>query len=128
MDKVKPGGLVAIGSKLDPSFIKSDSLIGAVVGKPNSLPPVVDEITIDINLFDTAVGTQDLVKVEPIKTKENLRLNIGTAVTIGNVINSKNQRIEVKIKKPICLMPQSRVALSRRIADRWRLIGAGIAV
>jgi len=26
------------------------------------------------------------------------------------------------------LMPQSRVALSRRIADRWRLIGAGIAV
>jgi len=128
VDKVKPGGLVAIGSKLDPSFIKSDSLIGAVVGKPNSLPPVVDEITIDINLFDTAVGTQDLVKVEPIKTKENLRLNIGTAVTIGNVMNSKNQRIEVKIKKPICLMPQSRVALSRRIADRWRLIGAGIAV
>jgi translation initiation factor 2 subunit 3 len=113
---------------LDPSFIKSDSLIGAVVGKPNSLPPVIDEITIDINLFDTAVGTQDLVKVEPIKTKENLRLNIGTAVTIGNVINSKNQRIEVKIKKPICLMPKSRVALSRRIADRWRLIGAGITV
>ncbi len=128
VEKVRPGGLVAIGSKLDPSFIKSDSLIGAVVGKPNSLPPVVDEITIDINLFDTAVGTQDLVKVEPIKTKENLRLNIGTAVTLGNVTNSKNQRIEVKIKKPICLMPKSRVALSRRIADRWRLIGAGIAV
>jgi translation initiation factor 2 subunit 3 len=128
VDKVRPGGLVAIGSKLDPSFIKSDSLIGAVVGKPGSLPPVVDEITIDINLFDTAVGTQDLVKVEPIRNKENLRLNIGTAVTIGNVTNSKNQRIEVKIKKPICLMPKSRVALSRRIADRWRLIGAGITV
>ena len=78
VEKVRPGGLVAIGSKLDPSFIKSDSLIGAVVGKPDSLPPVVDEITIDINLFDTAVGTQDLVKVEPIRTKENLRLNIGT--------------------------------------------------
>jgi translation initiation factor 2 subunit 3 len=128
VEKVRPGGLVAIGSKLDPSFIKSDSLIGAVVGKPNSLPPVVDEITVDINLFDTAVGTQDLVKVEPIKTRENLRLNIGTAVTIGNVTSSRNQRIEVKIKKPICLMPKSRVALSRRIADRWRLIGAGIAV
>lgn len=128
VDKVKPGGLVAIGSKLDPSFIKSDSVIGAVVGKPSSLPTTVDEITIDINLFETAVGTQDLVKVEPIKTKENLRLNIGTAVTIGTVTNSKNQRIEIKIKKPICLMPKSRVAISRRISDRWRLIGAGIAV
>jgi translation initiation factor 2 subunit 3 len=125
VDKVKPGGLVAIGSKLDPSFIKSDSLIGSVIGKPNTLPETVDEITIDINLFDTAVGTQDLVKVEPIKTKENLRLNIGTAVTVGTVTNSKNQRIEIKIKKPICLMPKSKVALSRRIADRWRLIGAG---
>jgi translation initiation factor 2 subunit 3 len=125
VDKVKPGGLVAIGSKLDPSFIKSDSLIGSVIGEPNTLPETVDEIPIDINLFDTAVGTQDLVKVEPIKTKENLRLNIGTAVTTGTVINSKNQRIEIKIKKPVCLMPKSKVAISRRIADRWRLIGAG---
>ena len=125
VDKVKPGGLVAIGSKLDPSFIKSDSLIGSVIGKPNTLPETVDEIPIDINLFDTAVGTQDLVKVEPIKTKENLRLNIGTAVTTGTVTSSKNQRIEIKIKKPVCLMPKSKVAISRRIADRWRLIGAG---
>jgi translation initiation factor 2 subunit 3 len=95
VDKVKPGGLVAIGSKLDPSFIKSDSLIGSVIGKPDTLPGTVDEITIDINLFDTAVGTQDMVKVDPIKTKENLRLNIGTAVTTGSVTNSKNQRIEI---------------------------------
>ncbi len=128
VDKVKPGGLVAIGSKLDPSFIKSDSLIGAVVGKPHSLPSTVDEMTIDINLFDTAVGTQDLVKVDPVKNKENLRLNIGTAVTIGTVINSKNNRIEIRVKKPICLMPKSRVAISRRISERWRLIGAGITV
>jgi translation initiation factor 2 subunit 3 len=128
VDKVKPGGLVAIGSKLDPSFIKSDSLIGSVIGKPNTLPSTVDEITIDINLFDTAVGTQDMVKVDPVKTKENLRLNIGTAVTTGTVTNSKNQRIEIKVKKPICLMPKSKVAISRRIADRWRLIGAGTTV
>jgi translation initiation factor 2 subunit 3 len=125
VDKVKPGGLVAIGSKLDPSFIKSDSLIGSVIGKPNSLPDTVDEITIDINLFDTAVGTQDMVKVDPIKNKENLRLNIGTAVTTGTVTSSKNQRIEIKVKKPVCLMSKSKVAISRRIADRWRLIGAG---
>ncbi|MEJ7640662.1 MAG: translation initiation factor IF-2 subunit gamma [Candidatus Nitrosocosmicus sp.] len=126
VDKVKPGGLVAIGSRLDPSFIKSDSLIGSVIGKPNSLPDTVDEITIDINLFDTAVGTQDMVKVDPIKNKENLRLNIGTAVTTGTVTSSKNQRIEIKVKKPVCLMSKSKVAISRRIADRWRLIGAGI--
>jgi translation initiation factor 2 subunit 3 len=128
VDKVKPGGLVAIGSKLDPSFIKSDSLIGSVIGKPNSLPDTVEEMSIDINLFDTAVGTQDLVKVDPVKNKESLRLNIGTAVTTGTVTGSKNNRIEIRVKKPVCLMEKSKVAISRRIADRWRLIGAGTTV
>ncbi len=128
VDRVRPGGLVAIGTKLDPTFIKSDSLIGSVVGKPNTLPKDVEDITVEVHLFDTAVGTQDMVKVEPVKVKESLRLNIGTAATVGTVTNSKDSKIEIKLKKPVCLIPKSRVAISRRIADRWRLIGAGMAV
>jgi translation initiation factor 2 subunit 3 len=127
VDKVKPGGLVAIGTRLDPTFIKSDSLIGSVIGKPNTLPKDIEEITVEVHLFDTAVGTQDMVKVEPIKVKEPLRLNIGTSATLGTVINSKDGKVEIKLKKPVCLMPENRVAISRRIADRWRLIGVGAA-
>lgn len=127
VDRVRPGGLVAIGTKLDPSFIKSDSLIGSVIGKPNTLPKDIEEIMVEVRLFDTAVGTQDMVKVEPIKVKEPLRLNIGTAATLGTVTNSKDSKIEIKLKKPVCLMPNNRVAISRRIADRWRLIGVGVA-
>lgn len=128
VDRVRPGGLVAIGTKLDPTFTKSDSLIGSVVGKPNTLPKDVEDITVEVHLFDTAVGTQDLVKVDPIRTKELLRLNIGTAATLGTVTSSRDGKVEVKLKKPTCLMPRSRVAISRRIADRWRLIGAGVAI
>jgi translation initiation factor 2 subunit 3 len=128
VEKVRPGGLVAIGTKLDPTFIKSDSLIGSVVGKPNTLPKDVEDIAVEVHLFDTAVGTQDMAKVEPIKVKESLRLNIGTAATLGTVTNSKDIKIEIKLRKPICLLPKSRVAISRRIADRWRLIGAGVTV
>lgn len=127
VQKVRPGGLVAIGTKLDPTYVKSDSLIGSVVGKPETLPDDVEDISIDVKLFDTAVGTQEMVKVEPIKTKEFLRLNVGTAATLGTVTTSKDNKIEAKLKKPLCLIPQSRVAVSRRIADRWRLIGAGIS-
>lgn len=127
VQKVRPGGLVAIGTKLDPTYIKSDSLIGSVVGKPETLPDDVEDITIEVQLFDTAVGTQEMVKVEPIRTKEPLRLNVGTAATLGTVTNTKDNKIEAKLRKPLCLLPQSRVAISRRIADRWRLIGAGIS-
>jgi translation initiation factor 2 subunit 3 len=128
VEKVKPGGLVAIGTKLDPTFVKSDSLIGSVVGKPDALPDDVDEMSVEVHLFDTAVGTQDLVKVEPIKSKEPLRLNVGTAATLGTVSSVKDSKVEVKLRKPVCLMPDSRVAISRRITDRWRLIGAGVAI
>ena len=128
VEKVRPGGLVAIGTKLDPTFVKSDSLIGSVVGKPDALPDDVDDISVEVHLFDTAVGTQDMVKVEPIKAKEPLRLNIGTAATLGTVTSVKDVKIEVKLRKPVCLMPSSRVAISRRITDRWRLIGAGVAL
>ncbi|HEX2472827.1 MAG TPA: translation initiation factor IF-2 subunit gamma [Nitrososphaera sp.] len=124
---VRPGGLVAIGTKLDPTFTKSDSLIGSVVGKPGKLPRDVEDITIDVVLFDTAVGTAEMVKVEPLKAKEPIRLNIGTAAASGYVTNVRDSKVEVKLKKPVCLMPKSRVAISRRISERWRLIGSGIA-
>ena len=124
---VKPGGLVALGTTLDPYIVKSDSLIGSLVGLPNSLPPDIYEVTIELNLFETAVGTQELVKVDPIKIKESLRLNIGTAATLGTVTHIKDHTVEIKLKKPVCMVSNNRVAISRRIADRWRLIGSGIA-
>ena len=124
---VKPGGLVALGTTLDPYLVKSDSLIGSLVGLPNSLPPDINDLTIELNLFETAVGTQEMVKVEPIKVKESLRLNIGTAATLGTVTHIKDHKVEIKLKKPVCMIAHNRVALSRRIADRWRLIGSGIS-
>ncbi|HEY8139815.1 MAG TPA: translation initiation factor IF-2 subunit gamma [Nitrososphaera sp.] len=128
VETVKPGGLVAIGTRLDPTFTKSDSLIGSVIGRPGTLPKDVEDVTVETHLFDTAVGTADMVKVEPIKVREPLRLNIGTSAAVGTVTNVKDGKIEIKLKKPVCLMPRSRVAVSRRIAERWRLIGSGTAV
>lgn len=128
VEAVKPGGLVAIGTKLDPTFTKSDSLIGSVIGRPSTLPKDVEDVKVETHLFDTAVGTADMVKVEPVRVKEALRVNIGTAAAIGMVTNVRDSKVEVKLKKPVCLIPKSRVAISRRIAERWRLIGSGIAV
>ena len=66
------------------------------------------------------------MKVEPIKKNENLRINIGTLVTTALVTNTKDHKIEINLKKPVCIIQSSRVALSRKIGERWRLIGSGI--
>ena len=44
----------------------------------------------------------------------------------GKVINIKQNQIKVKLTRPICALPGSRVAISRKITARWRLIGYGI--
>ena len=125
VDKVKPGGLVAIGTKLDPSLTRSDSFIGSVIGKPETLPENLTNIKLKTSLFDSAVGTADSIKITPIKLGENLRINIGTAPILAKVTKVNDDNVDVEFRRPVCIFEKSNVALSRRIADRWRLIGAG---
>ncbi|RNJ78907.1 MAG: translation initiation factor IF-2 subunit gamma [Nitrosopumilus sp. B06] len=126
VDSVKPGGLVAIGTKLDPSMTRSDSFIGSVIGRPGTLPESLARIKLTVTLFDSAVGVTEDIKVKPIIIGEMLRLNIGTAPVLGKVVKAKAKKIEVELRRPACVFEGGNVALSRRIAERWRLIGAGI--
>lgn len=128
VDEIKPGGLVAIGTKLDPSMTRSDSLIGSVIGKPGTLPENSYSAKIEASLFDTAVGSGDEIKVSSIQTGESLRLSIGTAPLLSKVTSVRGKTVELQFKRPICLFKNSKVAISRRLAERWRLIGAGVAV
>jgi translation initiation factor 2 subunit 3 len=126
VDSVKPGGLVAIGTKLDPSMTRSDSFIGSIIGKPGTLPENSLEAKIQVSLFDLAVGITDDVKVLPIQVGESLRVNVGTAPVLSKVTKVKSETIDIQFRRPVCLFEGSNIAISRRIADRWRLIGAGV--
>lgn len=126
VDRVKAGGLIAIGTKLDPALTKSDALTGRMVGKPGTLPPVVQSFTMEPHLLDRVVGTTADMKVESIKTNEPLMLSIGTATTVGVVTSARSDSAEVSLKIPVCAEEGQRVAISRRISGKWRLIGYGI--
>lgn len=125
VDSVKPGGLVAIGTGLDPSMTRSDSFIGSVVGRPGTLPGNASSLRLDVSLFDSAVGTTEDVKVKPIESGESLRLNIGTAAVLGRVARAAKDSVDLELRRPACVFEGGNVAISRRIAERWRLIGAG---
>jgi translation initiation factor 2 subunit 3 len=125
-DKVGPGGLVSVGTYLDPSLTKADLMVGSLIGKPGTLPPSKTHITVDLQLFDQAVGSAEMLKVEKVRLGESLRLNIGTAATLGTVTSARDTVAEIDLRKPVVAEKGSRVALSRRIAERWRLIGSGL--
>jgi translation initiation factor 2 subunit 3 len=124
--KVGPGGLVAVGTHLDPTYIKGDQMVGSVMGKPGTLPDTLEHITLDVTLLDTVVGSAELTKVEKVKLGEGIRLNLGTASTLATTTSVRGEVVEMDLKKPVAIETGMRAAISRRIAERWRLIGSGI--
>jgi translation initiation factor 2 subunit 3 len=125
-EELKPGGLIAIGTNLDPTMTKSDSMIGKVGGKPDSLPETLMDIVIEVKLFESIVGIESDTKVESVKTSEPLMINSGSTTTVGIVTSARENMIDLRLKIPICADPGSRVAISRKVESRWRLIGYGI--
>jgi len=121
-----PGGLLGVGTKLDPSLTKADSLVGSVAGKPGTLPPLLESFQLEVHLLERVVGIREEVKVEPLNTGEPLMMTVGTAATVGVVTSARGSTAEVKLKLPVCADVGARVAVSRRVGGRWHLIGYGI--
>ncbi len=121
-----PGGLLGIGTKLDPALTKSDALAGQVAGRIGALPPVLDRLKFHVTLMERVVGATSELSIEPLKHNEPLMLSVGTAVTVGVVTTAKKDQVEVTLKRPVCAEIGSRIAISRQLGGRWRLIGMGI--
>ncbi|MEM2321098.1 MAG: translation initiation factor IF-2 subunit gamma [Candidatus Bathyarchaeia archaeon] len=126
VDEAVCGGLVGVGTLLDPSLTKADGLAGNVVGKPDLLPPTRHELTLKTHLFERVIGAKEQTEVKQISVNETLLLDVGTAITAGNVTRVSGNTIEIRLVRPVCAEDGSRAAISRKIMGRWRLIGYGI--
>ncbi|HLG23686.1 MAG TPA: translation initiation factor IF-2 subunit gamma [Candidatus Nanoarchaeia archaeon] len=125
LDEVVPGGSIGVLTSLDPSVVKSDQLTGSVVGTLGQLPPVWSELLLEVHLLERVVGSKDELNVEPVKMGEALMLNVNSAATVGMVVELRKNRIRCKLKLPVCADSEARVTISRRIGNRFRLIGYG---
>ena len=140
-DPVGPGGLIGVGTGLDPSLAKGDSLGGQVAGDPSTLPPTRHDFEMDVELLDRVVGGEERSssgsssgqstqedepdEVETISTGEPLMLTVGTATTVGAVSSARDGECEVNLKRPVCAADGATIAINRRVGARWRLIGIG---
>jgi len=125
VEEAGPGGLIGVGTYLDPSLTKADAMAGKVVGKEGQLPPVFSQLQMDVFLLDRVIGEKEKKRMDEIKINEPLMLNVGTATTVGMVKVRKKDYLEVDLKIPVCAEEGQRVAISRNIMGRWRLIGYG---
>ncbi|WP_435196464.1 translation initiation factor IF-2 subunit gamma [Natronomonas sp. EA1] len=124
VDSVHPGGLIGVGTGLDPSLTKGDALGGQVAGPEGTLPPTRESFVMDVELLDRVVG-DEAEEVDEINTGEPLMLTVGTATTVGAVTSARTGECEVNLKRPVCAGDGAKIAINRRVGTRWRLIGVG---
>ncbi|MFX1343052.1 MAG: translation initiation factor IF-2 subunit gamma, partial [Promethearchaeota archaeon] len=64
-----------------------------------------------------------------IKLNEILMLIVGSSATVGEItkLAGKN-KTTFTLRKPVAIIPGQRVAISRQIEMRWRLIGWGTVI
>jgi translation initiation factor 2 subunit 3 len=124
VETATPGGLLGVGTGLDPSITKGDALAGQVAGPPGTLPPTHEQFTMDVDLLDRIVG-ENAGEVEEISTGEPLMMTIGTATTVGSVTSARGGEAEVALQRPVCAREGAKIAINRRLGGRWRLIGIG---
>ncbi len=120
-----PGGLLAVGTLLDPYISKSDSIAGNVAGHVGKLPPVRHELELEVHLIERVVGLSKDEQVKRVLENDVLMMNAGTAKTVG-VCDGAGNVSGFKLKIPVCADTGDKVALSKQIQGRWRLIGYGI--
>ncbi|KAJ8690369.1 eukaryotic translation initiation factor 2 subunit gamma [Pleurotus ostreatus] len=125
-----PGGLIGVGTRIDPTLCRADRLVGQVLGAVGKLPKIYTELEISLFLLRRLLGvkTEDKkkqTKVTKLVKNELLLVNIGSTSTGGRVLSVKADLAKIQLTSPACTEVGEKVALSRRIEKHWRLVGWG---
>ncbi|KAJ8531099.1 hypothetical protein K7X08_025830 [Anisodus acutangulus] len=124
-----PGGLIGVGTSMDPALSGSDMLVGQVLGNVGTLPEVYIKLKIrKIKLLRRLVGVEknDSGKqVSNLVKGEVLMLNILSMTTWAKIITVRKNCATLQLTAPACTGLDEKVVLSRRVGGHWRLIGWG---
>ncbi|CAG0895832.1 unnamed protein product [Darwinula stevensoni] len=121
-----PGGLIGVGTKIDPTLCRADRLVGQVLGAIGALPDIFTELEISYFLLRRLLGVRTegdkkAAKVAKLAKNEVLMVNIGSLSTGGRVLAVKADLAKIALTTPVCTEVGEKIALSRRVDKCWRV-------
>jgi translation initiation factor 2 subunit 3 len=123
LEEAYPGGLIGVGTALDPASTRADRLVGNVVGKVGKMPKIFDKLMLKPILMERVVGMESKKQVDNLRLNEPMMLVVGTAPTVGVITRLHGDEIELGLKRPVAAEKGQRIAIGRRVENKWRLIG-----
>ena len=123
LETAHAGGLVAVGTTLDPALTKSDALVGSIIGRKGEVPEPVDVIKVKYSLLKRT----DVDNI-PLRENEPVVVNVHTATSVGFVTELAKGIATISLRKAVVVYKNMHVALSRKSGQRWRLSAWGTVV
>jgi len=121
MDFAIAGGLIGIGTLIDPAYTKGNNLIGHIISHPGGHLDIASSITIKYKSFRKV-------------SKENKVLNKGEVIKIGilckqvtGVIykwNKQEKKIKIKLAYPCCVNDQA-ISIMKKIEGAYKIFSIG---
>jgi len=122
-----PGGLIGVGTRIDPTLCRADRLVGHILGLRGRLPEIYAELEVNYFLLRRLLGVKSTdgkgAKVGKLTKGEVLMVNIGSTATGAKVMAVKSDMVKLSLTSPACTEIGEKIAISRRIEKHWRLIG-----
>ena len=124
LETARSGGLIAVGTELDPAMSYNDSLKGKVVGHVGELSKPVSQIELDVTSLE-----RELMKFDkPIIVNEPLVLTIGTSTNLGIVSAITKNKVKINLKLKSIIEKGQNIAISRNFQNGWHLYGYGRSI
>ena len=119
LQNITSGGLIGIGTNIDPFYCKNDSMIGMIAGLKGTLPNVYTEITIKYKEVSF-----DNYKWDKYKNMQMIII-VGTNSIDGRIIKFDDEYVNIKLTKPACIPIDSIIILCNKNIDGFNISAYG---
>jgi len=122
LNEIIPGGLIGIRTDLDPYYCKHNGLSGQIVGKIGTLPEIVNEVTIKLNIV-TSFGFNWVPKI-----KDQMMLQIGTKICEASLSKINNDTFTFNFTKPYCVSKYQHIIVCYMLNKVLKIVGEGYLI
>lgn len=122
LDSIHPGGLIGIGTDIDPFYCKNDNMIGNIVGLKGELPSVFNKIKLKFT-------RQEFTEINWIpELGEVLNLMISTLSLNAKITDVSSNIISLTLEKPACIDNDMMIVVSKIMNKSIYIVGYGYII
>lgn len=119
LENMLPGGLMGVGTDIDPFYCKDDQLAGNIIGLEGTLPSVYDSVQLKFELIEDFGG------VWKPKVNDNVFLQVGTLSISSTLTQVSKKIIKLDLSRPACIDEDLMIMISHKEEGIMKIVASG---